>query len=336
MSARIYHHSGHGKPCPYKPIMNRFSRLLTQNNLELKRDLPRVLQLNLTARCNQTCAHCHVNAGPARRDEMSRATLERILSWVDGSNLPLEIADLTGGAPELHPHFCWLVRELKSRGLKVMDRCNLTILSEPNQEGLAPFLAEHEAEVVASLPCYGPENVDAQRGDGVFDLSITGLQLLNALGYGRDPKLQLNLVYNPLGASLPPAQAALEAAYKTRLREDFGVEFNHLFCLANLPIARFGAQLRRENAHSDYLDLLEHSFNYATVGALMCRTTLNVGWNGELFDCDFNAMLRLQRTDAPFVWDVGDDGLAGQPITLGNHCLGCTAGAGSSCGGALS
>ena len=316
--------------------MTRFSRLLTHHSLELKRDSPRVLQLNLTARCNQTCAHCHVNAGPARRDEMSLEVLQRILAWLDTSNLPLEVADLTGGAPELHPHFRWLVVELKSRGLKVMDRCNLTILSEPNQEDLAKFLAQHEVEVVASLPCYGPENVDAQRGDGVFDLSIIGLQKLNALGYGRDPKLQLNLVYNPLGASLPPAQAELEAAYKTRLREDFGIEFNHLFCLANLPIARFGAQLRRDNAHGDYLDLLEHSFNRATIGGLMCRTTLNVGWNGELFDCDFNAMLHLQRSDAPFVWDVGDDGLVGREVLIGNHCLGCTAGAGSSCGGAIS
>ncbi len=327
---------GHGKPCPYGFPMNRFSRLLTQHSLELKRDLPRVLQLNLTAKCNQTCAHCHVNAGPARRDEMSLEVLQRILSWLDTTKLQLEIADLTGGAPELHPHFRWLVRELQNRGLKVMDRCNLSILSEPNQEDLAQFLATNQVEVVASLPCYGAENVDAQRGDGVFDSSIRGLQKLNALGYGREEHLQLNLVYNPLGAHLPPAQDALEAAYKTRLREDFGIEFNHLFCLANLPIARFGAQLRRDNAHNDYLDLLAHSFNRATVGGLMCRTTLNVGWNGELFDCDFNAMLRLQRTDAPFVWDVGDDGLVGQPIALGNHCLGCTAGAGSSCGGSLS
>ena len=316
--------------------MTRFSLLLTQHSLELKRDMPRVLQLNLTARCNQTCAHCHVNAGPARREEMSLEVLRRILGWLDHTPLPLEVADLTGGAPELHPHFRWLVGELKSRGLMVMDRCNLTILSEPNQEDLAQFLAHHEVEVVASLPCYGPENVDAQRGDGVFDLSIRGLQQLNSLGYGRDPKLQLNLVYNPLGASLPPAQAALEAAYKERLREDFGIEFNHLFCLANLPIARFGAQLRRDNSHGAYLDLLEHSFNRATVGGLMCRTTLNVGWNGELFDCDFNAMLRMQRSDAPFIWDVGNDGLAGREVLVGNHCLGCTAGAGSSCGGALS
>jgi len=316
--------------------MSRFSRLLAQHGAQLTRESPRTLQLNLTARCNQTCAHCHVNAGPARRDEMSREVLERILSWLDATPLGLHTADLTGGAPELHPHFRWLVAQLRERGFKVMDRCNLTILSEPNQSDLAPFLAANEVEVVASLPCYGPENVDAQRGEGVFALSIAGLQALNALGYGRAPHLPLNLVYNPLGANLPPSQPELEADYKLRLREDFGIEFNGLFCLANLPIARFAAHLRRENALDGYLDLLEHSFNRATLEGLMCRTTLNVGWNGELYDCDFNGMLHLQRADAPFVWDIGADGLQGAPILLGNHCLGCTAGAGSSCGGALS
>ncbi len=316
--------------------MNRFSRLLSENAIELRRDRPRILQLNLTAKCNQTCVHCHVNAGPARREEMSRETLDRILAWQDESTLPLETVDLTGGAPELHPHFRWLVEALKSRGLHVMDRCNLSILFEPNQEDLGEFLAAHHVEVVASLPCYGPENVDAQRGNGIFDLSIRALRHLNSLGYGRDENLPLNLVYNPLGAFLPPAQDALEAAYKERLRDDFGIEFNHLYCLANLPIARFGAQLRREGEHNTYLDLLEHSFNHTTIGNLMCRTTLNVGWNGELYDCDFNGMLRLQRSDAPFLWNVGPDGLFGQPILIGNHCLGCTAGAGSSCGGALS
>ncbi|BCM92312.1 hypothetical protein IAD21_04191 [Abditibacteriota bacterium] len=316
--------------------MNRFSRLLNENALELRRDVPRTLQLNLTAKCNQTCVHCHVNAGPARREAMSRETLERILAWLDSSSLPLETADLTGGAPELHPHFRWLVEQLKARGLHVMDRCNLSVLFEPNQEGLGEFLAAHEVEVVASLPCYGPENVNAQRGDGVFDLSIRALHHLNALGYGREKNLLLNLVYNPLGAFLPPAQDALEAAYKQRLRDDFAIEFNYLYCLANLPIARFGAQLRREGEHDSYLSLLEHSFNHATVGGLMCRTTFNVGWNGELYDCDFNGMLHLQRPDAPFIWDVGPDGLNEQPILIGNHCLGCTAGAGSSCGGALS
>ena len=316
--------------------MSRFSRLLDEHAAPLRRALPRTLQLNLTARCNQTCVHCHVNAGPARREEMSRETLERILAWLDSSTLRLETCDLTGGAPELHPHFRWLVGELKARGLHVMDRCYLSILFEPGQEGLGEFLADHEVEIVASLPCYGPENVDAQRGDGVFELSIRALRHLNSLGYGQGEKLPLNLVYNPLGAFLPPAQEALEADYKERLREDFGIEFSHLYCLANLPIARFGAQLRRTGEYDSYLDLLEHSFNQVTLGGLMCRTTLNVGWNGELYDCDFNAMLRLQRSDAPFVWDVGADGLNNQPILVGNHCLGCTAGAGSSCGGALS
>jgi len=224
--------------------MSRFSRLLAQHGAQLARESPRVLQLNLTARCNQTCAHCHVNAGPARRDEMSREVLERILAWLDATPLGLHTADLTGGAPELHPHFRWLVGQLRERGLKVMDRCNLTILSEPHQSDLAPFLAGNEVEVVASLPCYGPKNVDAQRGQGVFARSISGLQALCALGYGREPHLPLNLVYNPLGAHLPPSQPELEADYKERLREDFGIEFNSLFCLANLPIARFAAKTR--------------------------------------------------------------------------------------------
>ena len=313
--------------------MNRFSQLLQTHNLTLRRAKARVLQLNLTARCNQTCNHCHVNAGPARREAMSRQNLEKTLAWL--RKTAIEVVDLTGGAPELHPDFRWLVRELKAMNRHVMDRCNLTILSEPNQNDLAQFLAQNQVEIVASLPCYGPENVDAQRGDGTFDRSIEGLQRLNALGYGRDEKLILNLVYNPLGASLPPAQAELEAAYKTQLRAHFGIEFNHLFCLTNLPIARFGAQLRRENGLNDYLDLLEANFNSATIGNLMCRDTINVGWNGEVYDCDFNAMLRLQRSDAHFVWEIDENGLENREIALGNHCLGCTAGAGSSCGGAL-
>lgn len=312
--------------------MNRFDRVLVEQGMTLRRAATRVLQLNLGKKCNQTCAHCHVNAGPARREMMTRETMEQVLAWL----APTSIAtvDITGGAPELNPHFRFLVEALKAQGRHVMDRCNLTVLFEPGQEDLAEFLAQHKVEIVASLPCYGPDNVNAQRGEGVFELSIAALQKLNALGYGRDERLMLNLVYNPLGAFLPPAQAALEADYKHELRANFGVEFNHLYALANLPISRFAAQLRRENELDAYLQLLESNFNAATIDSLMCRTTINVGWEGQVYDCDFNGMLNL-NWEAPFLWDVALDDVEGRAIATGSHCFGCTAGAGSSCGGAL-
>jgi radical SAM/Cys-rich protein len=261
--------------------------------------------------------------------------MQRILDWLDKTSIA--VVDITGGAPELNPDFRFLVTEIRAQNRAVMDRCNLTVLFEPNQENLALFLAANEVEVVASLPCYGAENVDAQRGDGVFDLSIAGLQKLNALGYGIDPKLRLNLVYNPLGAHLPPPQAALEADYKRELRQNFGIEFNSLFALANLPVSRFGAHLRRENQFETYLDLLETSFNASTIDGLMCRSTLNVGWQGEVYDCDFNGMLNLQwqREKPLYLWDINANEVDGRAIATGKHCFGCTAGAGSSCSGAL-
>lgn len=315
--------------------MNRFDRALARHNLTLSRAQTRVLQLNIGKKCNQTCAHCHVNAGPARSEMMTRPTMERILDWL--AQTSIGVVDITGGAPELNPDFRFLVRELKKMGRHVMDRCNLTVLFEPSQENLAEFLAENQVEIVASLPCYGEENVDAQRGDGVFDLSIAGLQKLNSLGYARDGKLKLHLVYNPLGAHLPPAQAALEADYKRELCDGFGIEFNSLFALANLPIARFATHLRRENQFEPYLDLLENSFNPVTVEGLMCRDTLNVGWRGEVYDCDFNGMLNLQweREKPLFLWEIDADSVENRAIATGKHCFGCTAGAGSSCGGAL-
>jgi radical SAM/Cys-rich protein len=315
--------------------MNRFDQTLARHNLTLRRTLTRVLQLNIGKKCNQTCAHCHVNASPARREMMTRETMARVLDWL--SKTSIEVVDITGGAPELNTDFRFLVREIRAQNRAVMDRCNLTVLFEPNQEDLALFLAANEVEVVASLPCYGAENVDAQRGDGVFDLSIAGLQKLNALGYGIDPKLRLNLVYNPLGAHLPPPQAALEADYKRELRQNFGIEFNSLFALANLPVSRFGAHLRRENQFETYLDLLETSFNASTIDGLMCRSTLNVGWQGEVYDCDFNGMLNLQwqREKPLYLWDINANEVDGRAIATGKHCFGCTAGAGSSCSGAL-
>lgn len=315
--------------------MNRFNQTLATHGLSLTRAATQVLQLNIGKKCNQTCAHCHVNAGPARKEMMTRETMERVLAWLD--NNPVETVDITGGAPELNPHFRFLVSELRDRGCHVMDRCNLTVLFEPGQEGLAEFLAQNEIEIVASLPCYGIENVDAQRGDGVFDKSIAALQKLNHLGYARDSRLKLHLVYNPLGAFLPPPQAALEADYKRELRDHFGIEFNSLFALANLPVSRFAAQLRRDNELEAYMELLASAFNPATIDGLMCRSTINVGWQGEVYDCDFNGMLNLQWHDEKplYLWDLNGRNFEGRPIATGKHCFGCTAGAGSSCGGAL-
>ena len=313
--------------------MNRFEKKLAAHDIALTRGGVEVLQLNVGKKCNQTCAHCHVNAGPARRELMTRATMKRVLEWLAPTDIP--VVDITGGAPELNPDFRFLVSSARAQGRRVMDRCNLTILFEPNQEDLAEFLADHQVEIVASMPCYSAQNVDAQRGDGVFDLSIAGLQKLNSLGYGIDPKLPLNLVYNPGGATLPPSQNALESDYKRELKQHFGIEFNNLFALANLPIARFAAQLRHDNKLADYMDLLGQNFNPATVSNLMCRNTINVGWQGEVYDCDFNGMLNLQWAETPHVWDVDLSRVGGRAIATGAHCFGCTAGAGSSCGGAV-
>lgn len=312
--------------------MPKFQSVLQSHNLQLRRAKTQVLQINVGKKCNQTCSHCHVNAGPARREVMTRATMERILKWLAPLEIP--VADITGGAPELNPDFKFLVSELKKQGRHVMDRCNLTILFEPNQEELAEFLTQNRVEIVASLPCYGEENVDAQRGDGVFEKSIRALQILNSLGYGKEPDLKLNLVYNPGGAFLPPPQVALEDSYRRELREKFGIEFNQLFALANLPIERFAAHLRREGQWQDYNQLLLDAFNPATIEGLMCRDTINIGWRGEVYDCDFNQMLRLQW-ESKFLWDVDLNQVAGRAIATGRHCFGCTAGAGSSCGGAL-
>jgi radical SAM/Cys-rich protein len=313
--------------------MNLFDRTLSEHGLQLRRARTRVLQLNIGKKCNQTCAHCHVNAGPARREAMGREDIERVLQWL--ARTDIATMDITGGAPEMNPHFRALVRGCKELGRHVMDRCNLTICEEEGFGDLPEFFASNEVEIIASLPCYGPENVDLQRGQGVFEKSVRVLRRLNALGYGRGSRLVLNLVYNPLGPSLPPAQRPLEMAYKERLRDDFGIEFNALFALANVPIARFGAHLRREGEHEAYHQLLLEAFNGSTVEGLMCRDTLSVDHLGRLYDCDFNQMLNLRRDEAPFLWDLDPHLLEGTPIKTGLHCFACTAGAGSSCGGAL-
>lgn len=300
----------------------------------IRRDRVSTLQVNLGKRCNQACRHCHVDASPSRTEAAATDVIDRIV-WLLERSPNIHTVDITGGAPELHPNFRSLVRSVRALDRHVMDRCNLTILSEPGQEHTAQFLAEHRVEVVASLPCYGPVNVDQQRGDGVFEASIVGIQQLNALGYGHpDSPLKLNLVYNPLGPTLPPSQEQLERAYKRRLWEDFGLRFNALYTITNMPIARFRRDLDRKGELTHYLDVLRSAFNPAAVDGVMCRSMLSVGYDGRLFDCDFNQMLDMDigRT----IWTIDSLGEeVSESVRTDTHCLGCTAGAGSSCGGAL-
>lgn len=296
------------------------------------------LQVNLGYRCNQQCLHCHVAAGPHRKEVMDEATIDLVIDCL--RTLPFETLDLTGGAPELNPGFRNLVRTVRSLGLRVIDRCNLTILEEPGQEDLANFLAEQGVEIVASLPCYLEENVDRQRGTGVFDVSIRALQRLNALGYGApDTGLTLNLVYNPQGPTLPPPQALLEADYRRHLGDQYGIRFNQLLALANLPIQRFGSTLLSHNQFDDYLGLLKQSHSDANLENVMCRSLVSVDWQGYLYDCDFNQMLGLglrgEGAARTHLRDLQSLRLPGRKIVVADHCYGCTAGQGSSCGGAL-
>jgi radical SAM/Cys-rich protein len=320
------------------PPLTGFDRALACAGTPLRRGAPRVLQLNLGKRCNLTCVHCHVNAGPNRKEVIAPETVDRVLEWFEGTDIP--VLDLTGGSPEMAPDFRRIVTTVRgfSRPRQVMDRLNATIVHEPGYGWVPEFLAEHRVTVIASMPCYSAENVDAQRGEGVFDASITALQQLNALGYGTDPQLELNLVYNPNGAFLPGDQGELEADYKRELKAHFGIDFNRLYCLANMPIARFAAYLRREGLYADYLQTLKDAFNPCTVDSLMCRDTISVSWQGEVFDCDFNQMLRLSPgAGGPlYLWDLDLGEFARLPVRTGDHCYGCTAGAGSSCGGQLS
>ena len=294
------------------------------------------LQVNLGYRCNQSCLHCHVNAGPNRTEAMDAATIDLVLAVLE--RRAIATLDITGGAPELHPEFRRLVTAARDLGVKVMDRCNLTVLSELGQEDTAAFLADNQVEVVASMPCYLADNVDRQRGKGVFDRSILGLRALNALGYG-DPRtgLVLNLVFNPQGPSLPPAQKALDADYKRVLRGEYGVVFNELFVLANMPIQRFGSTLVSKNAFDGYMELLRAAHRPENLPGVMCRSLVSVDHEGFLHDCDFNQMLKLPLGGGgrAHLRDLLDDGLEGRPIRVAGHCYGCTAGQGSSCGGAL-
>jgi radical SAM/Cys-rich protein len=315
-----------------------FDACLASHSLPpLRRSRTRTLQVNVGRKCDLACHHCHVEAGPARTEALSAAGADRVLALLE-AHPEIATLDLTGGAPELWSEFRRVVSGATALGREVIDRCNLTVLHLPGQEDTAEFLATHRVRIVASLPCYTLENVEAQRGRGVFGRSIAALQTLNALGYAApDSGRVLDLVYNPLGASLPPPQAELEARYREELHDLFGIRFDRLITITNMPIKRFAHALERDGEHDAYMSLLVNHFNPATVPGLMCRETLSVGWNGTLHDCDFNQMLELPLAgDVRTIFELENLGaLEGAPIATAAHCFGCTAGAGSSCGGAL-
>ena len=301
----------------------------------IRRGRLETLQVNLGYKCNQSCLHCHVNAGPTRTEMMSREVIADVVTFMGVSGI--QTLDITGGAPELHPHFRALVQKARELGVHVIDRCNLTILEEPGQEDLALFLAAHGVEITASLPCYTEALVDRQRGKGVYDKSMRALKRLNAAGYGG--RLPLNLVYNPQGPTLPPAQDKLEADYRRILGESHGVVFTRLFTLANMPIQRFGSTLVSKGQFNDYMRLLHESHRDENLDGVMCRTLLSVDWQGNVYDCDFNQMLDLplktKQQERPKLAELIGRDLSGNPIAVRDHCYGCTAGQGSSCGGAL-
>ena len=318
--------------------MRSFAQRLNENGTELRRHEIDVLQVNMGKYCNQACIHCHVEAGPTRTEMMSRETVDAVLRFLAGTSIPT--VDITGGAPELNPHFDYLVESAVGLGRHVMDRCNLTVIFEPDKGYLPEFFKRHRVELICSLPCYTEENVDRQRGRGTFDLSIRALKIFNDLGYGcRDSDLVLNLVYNPVGPHLPPPQARLEQDYRRILREQFGIVFNHLYCLSNMPITRYETHLKLRGEYDNYMKLLRDNFNHATLDQLMCRNLISVGWEGSIYDCDFNQMLDLAMTDAGgkrlHISSLALEQVLSPPIMVGDHCYACTAGCGSSCGGAL-
>ncbi len=301
----------------------------------LLRDELTELQINVGFLCNQACEHCHVEAGPKRTEIMTRETADQILTWARANNI--KSVDITGGAPEMCPEFRYMVDEFLDMGAHVISRCNITVLYEPAGVGLAQWYADRKVHLICSMPCYTKENVDAQRGKGVFDKSIQGLIDLNAVGYGVQDDLQLDLVYNPGGAFLPPSQESLETDYRQRLLDDFGIRFTNLLALANLPVKRFEHFLERTGQLEDYQDLLEENFNATTVPGLMCKRTVSVDWQGRIYDCDFNQMLEMPAGGhrERYLWDIEAAQMKDEPIATDKHCFGCTAGAGSSCGGAL-
>ena len=319
-------------------VNDPFLEKVFEHESDFNRRKTKILQVNVGKLCNLTCVHCHVEAGPTKtKENMDRQTAEAVVAFLDRYNV--ETLDLTGGSPEMNPHFEYLVTEARKRDVQVIDRCNLAIIYEEGFESRADFLADNQVDIVASLPCYQKENVDKQRGRGTFDDSIRALLKLNELGYGKEETgLKLNLVYNPVGPHLPPAQAGLEADYKARLKEDFGIVFNQLYTITNMAITRYAKYLKAIQAYDDYVALLRQSFNLEKLDHVMCRETISVGWDGRVFDCDFNQQLNFQMVKKKKLTlfdllELGD--LEGHPIISGEHCFGCTAGAGSSCQGAL-
>lgn len=319
-----------------KPVMDPFADKIAQFGYSsLKPSGIDILQINVGKMCNQTCSHCHVDAGPDRKEIMTKETLQLCLEAVDKGNI--KVVDLTGGAPEMNPHFRWLVEELSHRKVNIMVRSNLTIiLANPKYNDLPEFFKKHKVEVISSLPHYSKLRTDAQRGEGVFEKSIKALQMLNAVGYGiEDSGLNLNLVFNPTGALLPPSQSSLERDFKERLSRQYGVTFNSLFAITNMPISRFLDFLLVSGNYESYMEELVNSFNPTAIDSVMCRNMLSVGWDGYLFDCDFNQMLDMKTNVIEHIKDFDKEKLTDRLIKLGQHCYGCTAGAGSSCGGEI-
>ncbi len=313
--------------------------LINSDFPNIKRKQLETVQVNLGYKCNQQCLHCHVNASPARKEMMTIDVIDSILEFIK-KNKP-KYLDLTGGAPELNDHFKYFITESKKLGVHIIDRCNLTILFEPGQEDLAQFLADNNVEIVASLPCYQESNVDGQRGKGIFQKSISALQLLNSLGYGKhDSQHQLNLVYNPTGPYLPPPQTTLEADYKKQLKQNHDIEFNQLYTITNVPIKRFGSMLVSKGQFNDYVSTLKSAYSPLNLNTVMCRTLISINWQGYLYDCDFNQMLELSFINndksITHISDILDVDISQNPIVVADHCYACTAGQGSSCGGALS
>ena len=318
--------------------MRSFVERVQLGGVQLSRRAVEVLQVNLGRYCNLACVHCHVESGPTRREMMSRENVENILRFL--ARTGIATLDITGGAPELHPDFAYMVASARKLGRSVMDRCNLTVIFEPGMEYLPEFFKHHEVELVCSLPCYSEENVDKQRGKGTFDASISALQRLNEIGYGQpNSDLVLNLVYNPVGPHLPPPQDKLEQDYKRILAEQFGISFHQLFCLTNMPITRYATHLKLRGEYERYKELLESNFNAATLDAVMCRNLISIGWDGSVYDCDFNQMLDLPILDRTgnrlHISSLTLDQVSGRSIQIGDHCYACTAGSGSSCGGTL-
>ena len=322
------------------PEINSFKRFeytAREHQVDLYRKPLDILQVNIGKLCNQACLHCHVEAGPKRTEIMERVTMDRLLKLLETGER-VQTIDITGGAPEMNPHFKYFVTELRKMGREVIDRCNLTVLTTPSQRGTAEFLAREKVQIIASLPCYTKDNVEKQRGNGVFNASIDALHTLNQLGYGKEGTgLKLNLVYNPGGAFLPPSQGSLKVDYQKELKENFDIDFNDLFTITNMPIKRFLHDLQRSEQLTEYMQLLIDNFNPVAAENVMCRTLISVGWDGIIYDCDFNQMLEITvNWKRQTIWDIHSfEEFDNGNIAFANHCYGCSAGSGSSCGGAL-